>query len=145
MPAHAIPEKLQPSASPPAVLSPLSPPAAIDGDPDDEYERRGFPFDRALHAAQAELTGGLSPAGLAQAFSDWAIHLANAPGKQADLLRKAARKWTRYLNYIARASIDPNAPPAIQPLPGDRRFTGADWQAWPYSLAWQGFLFTQQW
>lgn len=129
----------------PMAPSPLSLPAAIESDPDDEYERRGFPFDRALHAAQAQFTSGLSPAGLAQAFADWAIHLANAPGKQADLMRKAARKWSRYLNFIARAAIDPNAPPAIRPLPGDRRFTGADWQVWPYSLAWQGFLFTQQW
>src|SRR5262245_34115860 len=60
---------------------------------DDEAEQRGFPIDRLVHAWQAQLTGGLSPAAILQAFADWGIHLSNAPGKRADLIRKAFRKW----------------------------------------------------
>jgi len=112
---------------------------------DDELEAHGFPADRLIHAWQAQFTGGLSPAALLESFADWAIHLANAPGKQADLVRKAFRKWVRFAYFAARAPFAPETPPAIEPLPGDRRFTGPDWQSLPFALMWQGFLFTQQW
>src|SRR5689334_17939460 len=42
-------------------------------------------LDRAVHAAIARLTGGLSPAALALAFFDWSVHLAASPGKQLAL------------------------------------------------------------
>ncbi|MGO9359519.1 MAG: hypothetical protein ACLP1D_17955 [Xanthobacteraceae bacterium] len=32
-----------------------------------------------------------------------------------------------------------------EPLPQDRRFSGDDWQKWPYNLMYQGFLLNQQW
>ncbi|MCC7046024.1 MAG: polyhydroxyalkanoic acid synthase [Alphaproteobacteria bacterium] len=129
----------RPRAAPVLATVPPAPPA------DEEVDAHGFPIDRLVHAWQAQFTGGLSPAALQQAFSDWGIHLANAPGKQAELLRKAMRKWLRYLDYINRARVDSAAAPAIEPLPGDRRFLGADWQRQPFPLIWQGFLFTQQW
>jgi polyhydroxyalkanoate synthase len=112
---------------------------------DDEENVHGFPLDRLIHAWQAQLTGGLSPAALLEAYSDWAIHLFNQPGKQADLVRKAGRKWVRFLNYAMRAPLKPDTQPAIEPLESDRRFLGPDWQALPFSLLWQEFLFTQQW
>ncbi|MBM4073766.1 MAG: alpha/beta fold hydrolase [Planctomycetes bacterium] len=114
-------------------------------DPDDALDWRGLPVDRLVHAWQAQFTGGISPAAILQAFSDWAIHMFNEPGKHAHLARKAARKWLRFLDYLARATAYGHAPPAIEPLPDDRRFTGPDWQTLPYSAIWQGFLFTQQW
>jgi polyhydroxyalkanoate synthase len=122
-------------------------PAAYDAMTVEEEEAaaHGFPADRLAHAWQAQFTAGLSPAALLEAFSDWAIHLANAPGKQADLVRRASRKWLRYAYYALRAPSAPDTPPAIEPLPGDHRFTAADWQMLPFSLIWQGFLFTQQW
>ena len=45
--------------------------------------------DRALHANLAQFTGGLSPAALAGAYWDWAVHLAVSPGKQMQLAEKA--------------------------------------------------------
>jgi polyhydroxyalkanoate synthase len=112
---------------------------------EEEAAAHGFPADRMAHAWQAQFTGGLSPAGLLEAFADWGIHLANAPGKQADLVRRGFRKWLRFAYFCARAPFAPGTPPAIEPLPGDRRFTAPDWQALPFSLIWQSFLFTQQW
>ena len=55
--------------------------------------------DRSLHAATARFTGGLSPAALVQAYSDWATHLAASPGKRLLLMGKAARKTLRFGNY----------------------------------------------
>ena len=112
---------------------------------EDEAAAHGFPIDRLVHAWEGQFTAGLSPAALLEAFSDWTIHLANAPGKQADLMRRAFRKWLRFAYYGAHAPFAPDTPPAIEPLPGDHRFAAADWQALPFSLIWQGFLFTQQW
>lgn len=129
-----------------AALSASVPHPALETPAHEEDENvHGFPLDRLIHAWQGQLTGGLSPAALLEAYADWAIHLLNQPGKQADLVRKAARKWLRFTDYATRAVVSPDARPAIEPLPGDRRFLGPDWQALPYSLWWQGFLFTQQW
>ena len=144
VPAPAVPaDPAIPGGSRSSLLIPSHLDAAAEGE--DEENIRGFPIDRLLHAWQAQLTGGLSPAALMEAGADWAIHLLNQPGKQADLVRKAGRKWLRFIDYAWRAPASPGLAPAITPLPGDQRFSGPDWQSLPFSLAWQGFLFTQQW
>ncbi|NNM01617.1 MAG: polyhydroxyalkanoic acid synthase, partial [Gammaproteobacteria bacterium] len=101
--------------------------------------------DRLLHAAIGRWTLGLSPASIALAWADWSLHLAMAPGKQQQLAEKAMRKSIRFGLHAWRALADPDEPPCIQPLPQDRRFDNAAWQRFPYSLAWQSFLLTQQW
>jgi len=60
---------------------------------DRELLRFSYSVDQAVHAALARMTGGLSPAVLAEAYLDWAIHLAISPGKQAELVTKSVRKW----------------------------------------------------
>jgi polyhydroxyalkanoate synthase len=102
-------------------------------------------LDLPLHAATARLTGGISPAALTQAYSDWLQHLLFSPDKQIELVRKAADKWTRYLQYCARACTDPTCPDCIEPLAQDARFRGEAWQRWPFNAMYQGFLLTQQW
>ena len=52
--------------------------------------------DRSLHAALARFTLGLSPAALAAAYLDWAVHLMAAPGKRLQLVEKTARKAMRF-------------------------------------------------
>lgn len=102
--------------------------------------------DRSLHAAVARLTGGLSPAALAQAYLDWATHLTYAPGKRVWLADKAARKALRFANYVYRyASEGGIATPCIEPLPQDHRFDTKEWQAWPFNFISQAFLLQQQW
>jgi polyhydroxyalkanoate synthase len=102
-------------------------------------------LDRFAHAALGRATLGISPAGLALAYVDWLAHLAISPGKQAELMQKAARKAIRYAVYAARAAAFPDTPPCIEPLPQDRRFSGDDWQKPPYNLVAQAFLLAQQW
>ena len=101
--------------------------------------------DRLAHSAQAQLTGGLSPAALATAYFDWAIHLAVSPGKQLELNRKAVRKWLRFMAQVQKQGMPGQTPPCIEPLPQDRRFAGDAWQNWPFNLIYQGFLLSQQW
>jgi len=100
--------------------------------------------DHAAFAAIAGLTGGLSPATLMQAWSDWALHLSASPGKRMQLAAKAARKYVRLGDYLAHAG-EPGAKPAIEPLPQDHRFDDDAWKQSPYDLIAQSFLLTQQW
>ncbi|MCA0302545.1 MAG: alpha/beta fold hydrolase [Proteobacteria bacterium] len=102
--------------------------------------------DRALHAALAKLTLGLSPAAVLSAQLHWLVHLATSPGKRFQLADKAMRKLLRYQTYAWRNLLEPGkVPPVIEPLPQDRRFRGEAWQQWPYNLVQQGFLLQQQW
>ncbi|WP_206441574.1 alpha/beta fold hydrolase [Amphritea opalescens] len=105
-------------------------------------------MDRTVNATMARVTGGLSPGGLAGAYADWAVHLAIAPGKQAQLLEKAIKKALNLANYAsfsATGIAQDASVPCVDPLPQDRRFNGEAWQKWPYNVLYQSFLLNQQW
>jgi poly[(R)-3-hydroxyalkanoate] polymerase subunit PhaC len=101
-------------------------------------------WDRLLRAQVGRLTLGLSPPGLLLVYLDWLVHLGFSPGKQLELLRKMLRKAVRFGLYATRA-LQPETPPAIEPLPQDQRFADPAWQRWPFNLCYQSFLFVQQW
>lgn len=103
-------------------------------------------LDKGLKAAQARFTGGLSPIALAAAYSDWALHLSSAPGKQMQLAEKAAKKAWRFANYAMHCAGHPETSgTCITPLPQDHRFSGEHWQKWPFNVMSQAFLLNQQW
>jgi polyhydroxyalkanoate synthase subunit PhaC len=125
-----------------------------------ELEPRWSALDHAARAALAKWTGGLSPVSALAAYTDWALHLALAPGKQAQLFEKAGKKTQRLLAFAAAASAakggamggamggaigDAPCAPCIEPLPQDKRFNDPAWQAWPFNVMAQSFLLTQQW
>jgi polyhydroxyalkanoate synthase len=114
-------------------------------DDDDIDDGHIFPVDRLLHSWEAHLTGGLSPASMMAAYLDWAVHLGNSPGKQAQLGEKAARKTLRLGSYLHRCATGSGEGPCIEPLPQDRRFRGDDWQQMPFAFYYQAFLLLQQW
>ncbi|SCX93086.1 PHA/PHB synthase family protein [Microvirga guangxiensis] len=125
------------------ALSPISPTHLPD---DAELHRLRDALDHAAHAGLARLTGGLSPAALTAAYTDWAVHLAISPGKQAELAAKAAGTWSCLAQYAARCVMDGgSSEPCITPLPQDHRFDGSEWQRWPFNLIHQGFLLQQHW
>lgn len=102
-------------------------------------------FDHLLHALQAPLTGGISPAALTNAEMDWLVHLANSPTKLARLAHMAASDGVRLAAYAAASLANPDAP---APAPADRRdprFRADAWAAWPYNVMAQGFLLAQAW
>ncbi|MGE5649269.1 MAG: PHA/PHB synthase family protein, partial [Bacillota bacterium] len=102
-------------------------------------------IDRLLHAASGRLSGGLSPVSLALAYADWALHLAESPGKWQRLAEKAVRKAARFNIYAAHVLNNAQTEPCIEPLPQDRRFRNEAWRRWPFNLIYQGFLLHQQW
>lgn len=102
-------------------------------------------IDRMREALTAQSTGGISPASLALAFFDWSIHLASAPGKRLELIDKASRKAARLMAHCTAAARNPDAPPCIEPLPGDYRFRAEGWHRQPYNFLAQAFLLNQQW
>jgi len=103
-------------------------------------------LDKGVKAAQAKFTGGLSPIALTSAYADWALHLSSAPGKQLELLEKAAKKIGRFANYTALRAGNPDTDEVcITPLPQDRRFRNEEWNKWPFNVMSQAFLLNQQW
>jgi polyhydroxyalkanoate synthase subunit PhaC len=133
-PLPALPEA--PFAAPPRV-EPIDLPAP------DNYA--SVSIDRAFRANLARATMGITPAGVANAYFDWLAHLALSPGKQLQLVEKAARKLARLTLHIREAMMTGGCNPCIEPLPQDRRFTDVDWRKWPYSFIYQSFLLQQQW
>lgn len=124
-------------------------PGLIPSHPVARHERLGLEafqaIDRMREALGGQLTGGVSPGSTALAFFDWGLHLAGAPGKQAELVWKAGRKIGRLIAHLMGSAFDPKAPWVIEPLPGDRRFVHEDWRAPPFSWMAQAFLLGQQW
>jgi polyhydroxyalkanoate synthase len=123
----------------------VAPDAAQRADELDAAALMALQTDRLVRAHAARATFGISPAALALAFGDWWLHLAGSPGKQVELVRKAARKGLRYAAWLPRAPAGEAAGRSIEPLPQDRRFTAPAWQQWPFNAMYQAFLFWQQW
>ncbi len=121
----------------------------IEGAPDDREDpslEMANVLDRSLNYGRSRMTLGLSPAALAEAYFDWFIHLAVAPGKQMQLAQKAFRKWLRLSHYVATClPLQGHATRCIEPLPNDRRFRGEAWDGWPFNIIHQSFLLQQQW
>jgi polyhydroxyalkanoate synthase len=114
----------------------------------DSYASTALPdiLDKTVHAMTARATGGISPSALADAYADWALHLATSPGKQLQLIEKAVKKWLRLSRYAGRCMRDPqDACACIEPLPQDKRFRSDAWRKWPFNLMSQAFLLNQQW
>jgi polyhydroxyalkanoate synthase len=103
------------------------------------------PLDRQVHATIARATLGLSPASLVAASMDWAFHLMFAPGKQAQLVEKLARKLHRFQLYALQYARGEHPACCIEPLAQDRRFDSPEWQQPPFNFIYQAFLLIQQW
>ncbi|HLX27705.1 MAG TPA: alpha/beta fold hydrolase [Casimicrobiaceae bacterium] len=138
--------RLQDAIAPPAVRAERCVEQDESLEPD-SYATTAFAetIDRSTHAALARLTGGISPIGCAEAYLDWATHLAFLPGKQSRLIEKALRKALRLSSYAARRAWSASCEPCIVPLPQDHRFDDPAWRAPPFDVVYQSFLLVQQW
>jgi polyhydroxyalkanoate synthase len=102
-------------------------------------------FDHLLHALQAPLTAGISPAALANASMDWLVHLINSPTKLIHLAHLAATDGARLAAYAAKSAVDAATPAPAAADQRDPRFRSDDWTTWPYNVMAQGFLLAQGW
>jgi len=101
-------------------------------------------IDLALNAWLGRMTGYVSPAALAAAWQDWAIHLLLSPAKQMELGVQAITSVEEWLRYSASAMFGNTAEP-VRPLAQDKRFSDPPWHTWPYNQISQGFLLSQKW
>lgn len=97
--------------------------------------------DRLLHAQLGQMTGGFSVIALAQAWQDWAAHLAQSPGRQAELVARAAQEW---LHLIHPAFPCPSAETDCNDG-YDPRFQGDAWKQWPFSGSVKAFKAAERW
>ncbi|MBU6371799.1 MAG: alpha/beta fold hydrolase [Alphaproteobacteria bacterium] len=124
-PANDTGPRAPASTTAPAPSAPTSPPPRPAG---------LATFDRAVRAAEARLTHGVSPIALAGAIGDWAAHLARSPGKQIDLAARAWADATRLALYAGRAAMGLERTPVTPDTPGDHRFAEDDWQRFPFDV-----------
>ncbi len=100
-------------------------------------------LDRASRAAMAFMSGGVSPHAFIEAWSDWALHVARAPGRQLELAERAQENMAK----LMKQAISPGseAAPSFIPKPYDHRFHHPGWQKAPFNAWSQGFLAAQDW
>jgi len=108
---------------------------------DIKLQSDSFDADRAFHAWIGRFTGGLSPASLATATQDWALHLLGSPKKCAELgslaFETAHKSWEVAYNDL----ICPSQEDKIR----DKRFRDPAWSAPPFNLYRDWFLWQQAW
>ena len=112
----------------------------------DPRSRQGYEnFDRLLHALEARLTHGISPAALSAAHLDWLVHLINAPGKRLALAALAWQAQTRLALYAGRRLLGLDAEPPVAQGPGESRFWNPAWQDLPFATYAQAYLLAEDW
>jgi polyhydroxyalkanoate synthase len=114
-------------------------------DPDATRQAAFEAMDRMRDTLISRFSSGVSPASLALAYMDWALHLQSAPGKQLEMVQKAFRKSNRLSAYLLSTIGQEEADCCIEPLPGDNRFRDPAWRKQPFGIWSQSFLLTQQW
>lgn len=102
-------------------------------------------IDRAGRATLARMTGGISPHSVVEAWTDWALHLSRAPGRQMELLEHAQTSAARLFTHGLSTATRKTSTPSFSPKPYDHRFDHASWNTLPFSLWQQGFLAMQDW
>ena len=96
-------------------------------------------LDRLFHSTEALGTGALSPATLAIAQFDWAVHLANAPFRQIELAALALREAQRFGAFLLTGQ------PAATADAQDHRWADPSWQMPPFNALSQSQLLAESW
>ncbi|WP_230413831.1 PHA/PHB synthase family protein [Undibacterium umbellatum] len=106
-------------------------------------EAEVHPLDMALQNHIAKLTGGISPASVALAWMDWAMHIAVSPGKQLELGNLMQRQVASWPQLLAPA-LTGKPEESEKNVAGDTRFADAGWANWPFNAMSQYFLQRQE-
>jgi polyhydroxyalkanoate synthase subunit PhaC len=128
----------EPAPMPPAVVPPRPAPQAPAKHPH-------AALDRSVMANLARLTGGLSPHAMIDAWSDWALHMARAPGRQLELLERAQANGLKLSQIALAAATGRTTGKPFPPGRYDTRWSHPGWDRPPFALWQQGFLALQDW
>ncbi|TCT12022.1 polyhydroxyalkanoate synthase [Tepidamorphus gemmatus] len=139
----------QPDGATGAASEPRRSPPAPDGLAGSRYDTlagsRYDTLDRVARAALARWTQGISPWAFASAWADWGVHLAAAPGRQAELVHKAWADALKLGLYAIETAAGNTPEPPFRPDADDRRFSHRDWQKPPYRMMLQTYLGIEDW
>jgi polyhydroxyalkanoate synthase len=125
----------------PAVRVEDVPPVVPVKKRDNEHPHQNL--DRGIRAATARLTGGISTHAFIEAWTDWAHHFGQSPGRQLELFEEAQRNVLKLTGYALDRSG--SAPAPFSPKHHDHRFEHPGWQKAPFNMFMQGFLAAQDW
>lgn len=132
-----------PAAKPMPAPPPAPPPAPLPAP--DVAPHPHAALDRSAMASLARMTAGLSPHAILDAWGDWAMHMARAPGRQIELMEHAQASWLKLAQFTA-ASLTGQRPEApFRPGPLDTRWSHDGWTTPPFTVWQQAFLGVQDW
>lgn len=94
-------------------------------------------MDTLWQAGLSHFTFGISPAGASDSFSAWGRHLAQAPGKAAEI--------GLYPLLHAQAFAQRMACVRDEECKKDPRFKSDNWDFWPWRFYAESFLFMEEW
>jgi polyhydroxyalkanoate synthase len=127
----------------PVETTPLVAPVVAGQPVPDPGHHRYQTLDRAVRAAVARRTGGLSAHSFLDAWMDWAFHLAESPGRQLELAEHAVLNAQKVMAHALQ--LDATAEPPFAPKAYDHRFEAPAWASPPFALWQQSFLAVQDW
>ena len=122
---------------------PVPAPRAVSGAPAPAHHLHET-MDRGVRAAAARVTGGLSPHAFIEAWSDWALHMSRAPGRQMELFERAQENALK-LAAACLPGAEGQARAPFAPKSFDHRFDHPGWETLPFRTWKQGFLAVQDW
>ncbi|MBS9717740.1 PHA/PHB synthase family protein [Pseudohalocynthiibacter aestuariivivens] len=134
--------KPKPTTRTPRAATALAP-AVVEPRPEHGPEHPHQNLDRGVHAAAARLSGGVSTHAFIEAWSDWAHHMSQSPGRQLELLEHAQKSALKLMTYATDAKSDGRPP--FAPKDYDHRFDSPGWHKAPFEMWKQGFLAVQDW
>ena len=102
-------------------------------------------LDRAVRAAMARATGGVSPQAAIDAWSDWLVHISRSPGRQLELVEHAQANALKLFAYGYGVTSGQETAAPFPPKAYDPRFSHPNWSTPPFCFMQQGFLATQDW
>jgi polyhydroxyalkanoate synthase len=91
---------------------------------------------REMRAQLAAVTGGLAPDDYAQAWWDWYLNIAQAPGKQTAIAKTAFESLMDNFAFAMQASTGQPVAPAAE----DKRFASEAWNQWPFNVLARGYV-----
>lgn len=101
-------------------------------------------YDILIHALIGRFTAAVSPASLGLAFTNWMIHLAISPAKQADIIINTWRDVTRQVYSVINSYLGVSALPYEEDYTKDPRFKYEAWRQFPYSTIVQNFKLSER-